>query len=178
MPRENIVLIGFMGSGKSSVGRRIATRLGWRFVDTDRLVVQKNGVEISGIFKTRGEPFFREEERLALESLKNADHCVISTGGGIVTRTENVALLRELGFVVWLTADEEVIFNRVSRNTKRPLLRTANPRETISKLLAERNRLYEAAAQFTFDTSGISLAQVADQMVEAAQHFFAAERKT
>lgn len=86
-------------------------------------------------------------------------------------------MLRELGFVVWLTADEEVIFERVSRNSKRPLLQTENPRETISKLLAERNRLYEAAAHFKLDTSGFLLAKIADAIILEAQRYFETKLK-
>ena len=177
MTRENIVLIGFMGSGKSSAGRQIASRLNRPFFDTDQLVVQNIGAEISEIFKTRGESFFRDQERLALESLRDADRCVIATGGGVVTRPENIGLLRELGFVVWLKAAEEVIFERVSRNTKRPLLQTANPRETISHLLAQRNPLYQAAAQFTLDTSTFSHADIADTLLVEAGRYFEAEKK-
>lgn len=173
MPRENIVLIGFMGSGKSSVGRLIASTLNERFVDTDHMIVQKNGAEIAEIFRTRGEAFFRDQERLALELLQQSDRLVIATGGGIVTREENIPLLRELGFVVWLTAREEIIFDRVSRNSKRPLLQTTNPRETISDLLAQRNPLYEAAAQFRFDTSDFPHAGIAETIIAAAKQFFA-----
>lgn len=176
MPRENIVLIGFMGSGKSSVGRMIAARLDYRFIDTDQLVVQKNGAEISEIFQKQGEPYFRDQEHLALESLRDTERCVIATGGGIVTRPENIALLRELGFVIWLTADEEVIFERVSRNTKRPLLHTANPRETISLLLAQRNPLYAEAAQFTFDTSHYPHAGITETIIAEAERHFEMQR--
>lgn len=172
MPRENIVLIGFMGSGKSSVGRLIASTLMHRFVDTDQMIVQKIGAEISDIFKTHGETYFRDQEQLALESLRQNDRLVIATGGGIVTRQENIGLLRELGFVVWLTASEEIIFDRVSRNAKRPLLQTANPRETISQLLAQRNPLYEAAAQFTFDTTDFPRAGIAETIIAKADEFF------
>jgi shikimate kinase len=117
-PRQNIALIGFIGSGKSSIGRLIAGRLGFIFVDTDALVTQRAGLEIA-------------------------------TGGGIVLRERNHELLRELGLVVLLTANEEVIYERVSRNTKRPLLQTENPRETLSRLQAARDPLYAAAAQWT-----------------------------
>lgn len=117
-PRQNIVLIGFIGSGKSSIGRLIAGRLGFIFVDTDALVTQRAGLEIA-------------------------------TGGGIVLRERNHELLRELDLVVLLTANEEVIYERVSRNTMRPLLQTENPRETLSRLLAARDPLYAAAAQWT-----------------------------
>jgi shikimate kinase len=117
-PRQNIALIGFIGSGKSSIGRLIAGRLGFIFVDTDALVTQRAGLEIA-------------------------------TGGGIVLRERNHELLRELDLVVLLTANEEVIYERVSRNTMRPLLQTENPRETLSRLLTARDPLYAAAAQWT-----------------------------
>lgn len=169
---ENIVLIGFMGSGKSSVGRLVASKLNQRFIDTDHLIVQKNGLEISEIFKKHGEPFFRDQEQLTLESLQTTTHCIIATGGGIVGRPENHALLHRLGFVVWLTANEDVIFERVSRNTKRPLLQTSNPRETISTLLAQRNPLYEKASHFTLDTSDFPHDSIAQTIISEATKYF------
>src|SRR5450432_1892516 len=172
MAGENIVLIGFMGSGKSSIGRLIASRLDYRFVDTDHIVVQNSGMDIPEIFRIHGEEYFRGQERLGLASLKNKTRLAIATGGGIVTRGENLPLLRDLGFVVWLTATEEMIFKRVSRNQKRPLLQTPNPRETIAKLLAERRPMYEAAAQLTIDTSGKTHAKIADELISEAESFF------
>ena len=172
MAGENIVLIGFMGSGKSSVGRLIVANLGYRFVDTDHLVVQNSGAEISEIFRIHGEENFRDRERLALDSLGKNARLVIATGGGVVTRPENTPLLRALGFVVWLTASQDTIFERVSRNKKRPLLQTANPRETIANLLVQRTPLYEAAAQFTIDTSGKSHKEIADETIAGARRFF------
>lgn len=172
MPRDNIILIGFMGSGKSSIGRLIKTQTGRRFVDTDQLIVQETGREIAELFKTEGEPAFRERERLALKSLLGSNHLVVATGGGIVTRPENIHLLQELGFVVWLTAKEEVIFDRVSRNNKRPLLHTPDPRATISNLLLQRNPLYKQAAQFRIDTSNLQLAPVAQTICAAAEQHF------
>jgi shikimate kinase len=166
---KNIVLIGFMGSGKSSVGRLVAARLGFQFVDTDQLIVQKTGAQITEIFREHGEEFFRDEESRALESLQNQSGLVIATGGGIVVRESNVALLRNLGAVVWLTANEEVIFDRVSRNSKRPLVQTENPRETIRSLLALRNPLYAAAAQFTVESGGLPHDKVAEAVILQAQ---------
>jgi shikimate kinase len=168
-PLENIVLIGFMGSGKSSVGRLVAARLGFQFVDTDQLIVQNTGAQITDIFREHGEEFFRDGESRALESLQNRDRLVIATGGGIILRESNVALLRKLGVVVWLTAGEEIIFDRVSRNSKRPLVQTENPRETIRNLLALRNPLYEAAAQFTVETGDRPHEQVAEAVILQAR---------
>jgi shikimate kinase len=166
--RTNLILIGYMGSGKSSLGRVAARELGFRFVDTDALVVQQAGFDIPTIFALHGEAYFREQETKAIESLAEADQCVISTGGGAVLAEKNRELLREIGFVVLLTAREEVIWDRVSRNTKRPLLRTANPRETISRMLAERMPIYEATAHFTVDSSDLSRDETLREVLDAA----------
>jgi shikimate kinase len=165
---ENVVLVGFMGSGKSSVGRLVARTLRGRFVDTDRLVVERAGRDITDIFATNGEGFFREEESRALCSLLGGRGLVVATGGGIVTVAANLAALKELGFVVWLTASEETIWDRVSRNTKRPLLRTENPRETVRTLLASRNPLYEKAADLKVDTTLLTHAEVAERICAVA----------
>ena len=158
-----------MGSGKSSVGRILAPRLNCRLVDTDHLVVEKTGLQITEIFKTYGESWFRDQETLALESLVGETGLVIATGGGIILREQNAALLKKLGLVVWLRASEEKIFNRVSRSTRRPLMQTENPRETIHTLLTRRTPLYEAAAQFTIDTCDKTHEQVADAIILEAQ---------
>jgi shikimate kinase len=164
---RNLVLVGFMGSGKSSVGREIARRCGYRFLDTDSIIRRKHGKTISEIFESSGEPFFRDEENLALRELQTSLDAVIATGGGIVLQARNHVLLRSLGVVVWLTASEEVIWERVSRNQNRPLLKTDNPRGTITTLLAVRNRLYDSVAHITVETSGLTHKQVADQVVAA-----------
>lgn len=157
-----------MGSGKSTVGRILATRLGFQFVDTDALVVQACGMPISDLFAQRGEAVFRDYESQALASLLGQKRRVVATGGGVVTRESNRALLHQLGFVVGLTASEDVIFERVSRNTKRPLLQTQNPRATISKMLAVRTPLYTAVADILIETTAISHAQVATAIVAEA----------
>jgi shikimate kinase len=176
--RQNIVLIGFMGSGKSSVGRLVAGRLGFHFVDTDALIVQRAGREIAEIFASEGEERFREIETAALESLRPRERCVIATGGGVVLRERNRELLRALGFVVLISASEEVIFERVSRNAKRPLLQTANPRETVAALLAARQPAYETAAQWTLDNSTLSHAAAAEAVIAEARRVFAWQGRT
>jgi shikimate kinase len=169
----NIVLVGFMGCGKSSVGRLLASWLGFAFVDTDQLIVERAGMEIPSIFEARGEAGFREVERSALESIRGRRRSVIATGGGIVTRPEHIAILREIGFVVWLRANEEIIFERVSRNNRRPLLQTENPRGTIARLLAERSPLYAAAAHEAIDSSRQPHAEIARRIRLAASRHFA-----
>jgi shikimate kinase len=170
--RNNIVLIGFMGSGKTSIGRLIAQRLGFQFIDTDKVVVERTGLEITEIFAQQGEARFREHETAALSSLGMYNRAVISTGGGIVLRPKNRELLRELGFVVWLTASEDVIFERVSRNKKRPLLHTDDPRATVHELLEQRREHYAEAAQFVLDSSHLAHDAAADAVITEARKAF------
>ncbi len=158
-----------MGSGKSSIGRIIAPQAGFALADTDQLVIQNTGLQINEIFKTHGESYFRDQESTVLNCLRDQTSLVVSTGGGIVLHEGNVALLRELGFVVWLMASEETIYERVSRSNKRPLMHTANPRETIHNLLVEREPLYAAAANFTIDTSGKTHDEVAHAIILEAR---------
>jgi shikimate kinase len=166
---KNIILIGFMGSGKSSVGRIIAPQVNFALADTDHLVIQNTGLQITEIFKNHGEEYFRDHETAALESLRGNTGLVVSTGGGIVLRERNVALLKELGFIAWLTASEETLFERVSRGNKRPLMLTSTPRETIHNLLVEREPLYASAAHFTIDTSGMTHEEVAHAIILEAR---------
>lgn len=170
--RENIVLVGFMGSGKSSIGRLLARRLGFQFLDTDQLVIDRAGMEISDIFARYGEPAFREMETSVLLSVSHLRRCVIATGGGAVLSEQNRMIMRQIGFVVGLTASEEVIFDRVSRNNKRPLLQTADPLETMRKLLASRAEAYAAAAQFTLDTTELTHLDALEVIAAEARQAF------
>jgi shikimate kinase len=158
---DAIVLIGFMGAGKSSVGRTLAriTRLS-RF-DTDEMVVARFGLTIPEIFAAHGEETFREAETAALRELSGKEQTIVVTGGGIVLRQENVALLHELGTIVYLSADEETLFARISRRSTRPLLQTANPRATLTELFAKRLPFYRDAADLEVDTSQLTHDEVA-----------------
>lgn len=164
---RNLVLVGFMGSGKSSVGREIARRWKFSFLDTDTTIRHKYAKSVADIFALFGEPVFRDEENKALQELQNSSNAVIATGGGIVLQPRNHPLLRSLGVVVWLTASEEVIWQRVSRNQNRPLLETKDPRATITNLMSERYPLYHSVADLTVETSGLRHQEVADRVVTA-----------
>ena len=161
-----IVLIGFMGSGKSSVGRILERRTAWPRFDTDELVLARFGRPIAEIFAEFGEDKFRDVESEVVKQLPAESAAVIVTGGGIVLRQGNVDLLRRIGTLVHLEADEETLFRRVSRRATRPLLQTENPRATLAELLRERLPLYRRAADFRVDTSRLTHDEVADAVMK------------
>ena len=163
---DAIVLIGFMGAGKSSVGRILARMTGLARFDTDEMVTERFGLTVSQIFEAHGEGAFREAETEALRELFDKGPAIIVTGGGIVLRPENVELLRELGTIVHLSADEETLFARISRRSTRPLLQTPNPRATIVDLLGARLPLYREAAAVEVDTSHLTHEEVATKVLE------------
>ena len=169
---QNVILIGFMGTGKTSAGKLIARSLGFDFVDTDELIVERAGKPITEIFEEVGQAGFREVESAVLADLKGSDSSVISTGGGIVTVPENVAALQALGMVVWLDASADAIFERVSGNNERPLLQTEDPLGTIREMLDQRTELYEAAADQRVDTEGLHQDELAYGVAESARVWF------
>jgi shikimate kinase len=169
---ENIVLVGFMGSGKSTVGRMLARRLHFRFLDTDKLVEERERMTIPEIFAKHGEAHFRERETAVLESLRGVQQHILATGGGIVTVPENIALLRSLGLVVLLTAHPEEIYRRVSRNSDRPLLQVEDPRKRVLDMMAERQPLYESAAHFHVDSTRLRHEDVTEKIMDEAHRFF------
>ena len=160
-----IVLIGFMGAGKTTVGRELALLTGWPRHETDLIIAARAGVSIAEIFTERGEEEFRALESEALENLPTK-RMIIATGGGIVLRPANVAILKRLGTVVYLEADEATLFERVSENVElRPLLPADNPRAAVARLLAEREPLYRAAADFIVNTTGLTPPEVAQAII-------------
>jgi shikimate kinase/3-dehydroquinate synthase len=161
---RSIVLIGFMGTGKSAVGRLLASQEGWPRFDTDEMIATALKMRIGEIFTRLGAEQFREEEAAVLEKLEVAQPSIIVTGGGAVMRPGNVARLRELGNVVCLTADSPTLLKRLGRRANRPLLQTENPAATMQALLREREPFYQEAADFTVDTSSLSHDQVAQSI--------------
>lgn len=160
-PKDNIVLIGFMGSGKTTVGRELAKRLGMDFLDTDTYIERCAGKSVSDIFAEAGEEAFRKLETEALEHLRDtAVNTVLSTGGGMPLRKENARLLKEIGTVYYLTAANSVIYDRVKDNKDRPLLQDSDPFGRICELMKERKPLYEAAADVWIDTNSNDLEEV------------------
>jgi len=172
LPR-NIALIGFMGSGKSTVGRSLARRLGWRFVDTDAVIERAAGRSIPDVFRQEGEAAFREREADAVASVGAGEGQVIAAGGGAVLRRENADALRNAGLVVWLTARADVVVARTERRVSdRPLLaaKTGNDLLThILTLLGERGPAYQSAAHLVVDTSDRAPDAIATEIVRKAQ---------
>lgn len=168
----NVILVGLMGSGKSTVGRMVAQSLGFAFADTDHLIIDAAGRTIPEIFATEGEDGFRMRETAALRSLIGRDGLVIATGGGIVTRPENVPLLKQLGFVVWLSADPNVLHRRTAHSHDRPLLKNPDPAGTLRKLHDSRSPLYEQASDMRINTDDFSPQDVAYGVAETARVHF------
>ncbi|MFV0338734.1 MAG: shikimate kinase [Chthoniobacterales bacterium] len=174
----NIVLIGFMGSGKSSVGRKLANLTGHRFIDTDKLIINRMGQPITAIFKNHGEAYFRKLETEELAKLVGLAGIVLATGGGVPTREENCEILHKIGPVAWLDADPEKVFERVSRNKRRPLLQTENPRKTFDELLQKRLSFYEKASDFRIDSSKLKHHQVARHVLDETMRYMARRPKS
>lgn len=161
----NLVLVGFMGTGKSAVGRRAARRLGRRLVDMDTLIEQREGRPIPEIFREAGEPHFRALERALVVELAAERGLVISTGGGVVVNPDNIADFSRTGVVVCLAATPETILARVGHDTHRPLLQAPDRMARIADLLEKRRPLYEAIPD-RIDTTGLSADAVADRVLD------------
>jgi shikimate kinase len=160
-----------MGTGKSFVGRVLEQHTGFRRFDTDELIASKLKMPIEKIFSTHGEEHFRELETETLRSLSAKEPAIIVTGGGIVLRSENLDLLKQLGAVVWLDADEATLRTRIDRLSDRPLLQTANPGATLSELLQAREPLYRSAADLRVDISQKNPEQIAELVLKNIRNF-------
>ncbi len=162
---KNIVLTGFMGAGKSSVGRRLAERLGMGIVDTDEIIEQETEMKISDIFAELGEEHFREVEAVVVEGVSELDGHVIITGGGVVLDKGNIENLRKNGVIIYLHAEPKTIYNRVKDETHRPLLQVENPMEKIKELLEQRAPHY-ADHDLMVDTSKLTVEEVAERIIQ------------
>jgi len=165
----NIVLIGYRGSGKSIVGRKLATRLKLRFVDIDDLIEERQGVPISDIVKSHGWGHFRKLERSTIEEISKGDRLIIAPGGGAVLDTENVEALRKNGFIIWLKADKQTLLKRLSQdpgtNTRRPTLTGKGTAEEFKEVMSLREPIYEQASEIRIDTSMIDTETVVENIL-------------
>ncbi len=162
--KTNIILLGFMGTGKTTVGRQVAQQLGKTFVDMDALIEEREDRTISSIFEKEGESHFRNLERTLVEELSEQSEQVIATGGGVILDTRNVATFSTTGIPICLLASPEAILRRVSVETHRPLLEGGDKANKILALLSARRTLYESMPQ-QVDTTDRSPAEVVAQVV-------------
>ena len=165
--KGNIILIGPMGSGKTSTGRMLAKEMGYAFADTDEEVTKRTGVSIAYIFDVEGEEGFRKRECLALKECLNGNNAVVSTGGGIVLSKENRDLLQARGAVVYLQTSIRTQVKRTASTNNRPLLQNKDPEETLEKLMLTRAPLYEEIADITITTDNKSLQEMSKEIQRA-----------
>ncbi|WP_273483368.1 shikimate kinase [Desulforamulus ruminis] len=162
---KNIVLIGFMGSGKSTIGSRLARRLRYQFVDTDYEIEQVTDLTVAQIFAKYGVKRFRGEEALLVSKLADRKGLVIATGGGLVIKPENVEQLKKNGILIGLEASPETICKRVRNKRTRPLLARRNLQETVERMLEERKDAY-SVAEFTVNVDRLAPDQAVDIIIE------------
>ncbi|MES2847126.1 MAG: shikimate kinase [Pseudomonadota bacterium] len=175
--KKTVVMVGMMGAGKTAVGTAVARLLGVPFVDSDDEIVRAAQRSIPEIFARDGEPFFRARETEVLGRLLRGAPCILSTGGGAFLSPVNRDLIAESGVSVWLRADLDLLWQRVRHKATRPLLRTANPRETLRQLWAARVPFYQLADLTVDSQPDLSVEDMADRVVAAlAQHTDVLER--
>lgn len=162
---KNIVLLGFMGTGKTTVAKELSRRLKKEYVEIDDLIEKDQKDTIENIFKNKGETYFRQVEKNITKKISQKEDLVISTGGGVVLDEENIKNLKKNGILICLEANPKVILERVKKETQRPLLKVKNPKQRIKELLEKRRPFYQKA-DFYIDTSNLSIQEVADKIVE------------
>jgi len=162
--KRNIIVTGFMGTGKSVVAKQLACRLKMEFIDMDRIIEESRGMSIADIFARYGENYFREQENKLVKELSQKENTVIATGGGTLLSSDNARMLAQTGEIVCLYADSQSIYNRVKRKNNRPLLKGENALSEISRLLEERKKVYN---NFTIkiDTTNPSVQEVVDKII-------------
>lgn len=164
MPPSSIFLVGPMGAGKTTIGKKLAEQRGLHFVDSDHEIEARTGVDIPFIFEKEGEEGFRKREQCAIEELTQRSGIVLATGGGAVLRPENRCHLKARGYVVYLHASVAQQYARVERSDNRPLLAQGDRRETLARLFAERDPLYREVADLVLDTDGKNAKQLAREI--------------
>ena len=164
---RSIVLVGMMGAGKSTIGRRLSARLGMPFLDADsEIELAHAGMTIPEIFAAHGEPYFRDGEARVIARLLDSGPAVIATGGGAVMREETRERIRDKAVSIWLKADADIIMRRVKRRSDRPLLHTADPEATIGRLIGEREPVYRLA-DLTVWSRDVPHEKIVDECIEA-----------
>lgn len=174
---RSIILIGMMGSGKTTVGKELSRLTGLPLLDMDSIIEEQLGKPIPEIFRESGESHFRALETALLRYIESSPHApygsaIISTGGGVVLSPVNRIILKRIGFVTWLDVDADVVLERTSRATNRPLLNRDNPKAIIEQLIEQRSHLYADACHVKIETGNLSVLEVVDVVHKAATEFF------
>ncbi|MGD8418640.1 MAG: shikimate kinase AroK [Pseudomonadales bacterium] len=152
MSKQSVFLVGLMAVGKSTVGRLLAQQLGYEFYDTDQVIEERAGADVAWIFDVEGEEGFRNRESHVIDELTRLEHVVVATGGGAVLRDCNRRMLAARGCVIHLDSPLDRLLERTHKDRKRPLLQNGNPEETLARLQAEREPLYQEVADYRFVT--------------------------
>ena len=163
----NIVLTGFMATGKTEISKAISEISKYNLVDTDDMIVEQEGITINEIFDKCGEEYFRKTETGIIDKLAELEPCIVSCGGGMAMREVNVEKMKKIGKVVLLTATPETIYSHVKDSTNRPLLNGNMNIPYIKKLMEERAPKYNAAADIVIETDGCAPSQVADKIIDS-----------
>lgn len=164
---KNLILIGYMGCGKTTIGKQFAKSYDYKFCDTDYLIEKHTKTKISDIFASKGEAYFRNLETHTLETIQGQlKQTVLSTGGGMPCREENVNLLQSIGTVIYLKVSKETLLHRLKEDTTRPLLQGDNLEAKVEEMLMQRNPLYEKAANYVIDTDNHTPKEVAEIIYE------------
>lgn len=166
---RNVVLIGFMGCGKTTYGKKLAKRLQYTFIDTDIAIEKQEGMKISSIFEEKGEAYFRELERQTVEAISNQGCSVIATGGGIIKNADNMKKLMRTGVIVYLRATPDLIFRNIGNDDNRPLLMGGNKIEKIRTIMEERKPIYEKYGQVVVDVCHGTVNQITDRILSAVE---------
>ena len=166
MHKESIFLIGPMGAGKSTVGRVLAERLQYEFIDSDHVIEARTGASIPMIFDIEGESGFRDREQSVLDDLTQCPHVILATGGGVVEREENRKHLRTRGFVVYLKSPVESLIQRTRHDRNRPLLQQADPAKVLRELMIKREPWYIEMADLIIETQQVPVHRVVKQIMD------------
>ncbi len=167
--KKNIILIGFMGTGKSSIARKLHDLYDMKIAEMDQILVEQEKMSIPDIFAQKGEPYFRNQETQLLFRLQKENHLVISCGGGAALRAENIIAMKENGYVFLLTASAETIFQRVGHDLNRPVLNGRRSPEGIAQLMETRRRAYEKAADCVISTENKNTLELAEEIMQEFQ---------
>lgn len=167
---KNIILVGLMGAGKSTIGRNLAKQLTKDFYDSDRVIEERTGVDIATIFEIEGEQGFRDREEQVIKELCLMENIVLATGGGSILRESNRKNMRKHGQVIYLCTTAELLYSRIRYDKSRPLMQTDSPQDTLKKLLKDREPFYEDVADIVIKTGKQKAGFIVKRVVEALKN--------